>query len=72
MIAKQRGEGAHLLDALWFRTSGDVANLRRLHLHCRNIGHKIVEHEISEMIEYLEESKTKETTGGSKARLEIN
>jgi hypothetical protein len=26
----------------------------------------------SEMIEYLEESKTKETTGGSKARLEIN
>jgi hypothetical protein len=43
-----------------FRASGDVANLRRLHLHCRNIGHKIVEHEISEMIEYLEETKTKE------------
>ena len=59
MIAKQRGEGAHLLDALWFRMSGDVGNLRRLHLHCRNIGHKIVEHEISEMIEYLEESETK-------------
>ena len=71
MIAKQRGEGAHLLDALWFRTSGDVAKLRRLHLHCRNIGHKIVEHEISEMIEYLEESKTKETTGARKARLVI-
>jgi hypothetical protein len=53
MIAKQRGEGAHLLDALWFRTSGDVANLSRLHLHCRNIGQKIVEHEISEMIEYF-------------------
>ena len=62
MIAKQRGEGAHLLDALWFRTSGDVAN----------IGPKIVEHEISEMIEYLEESKTKETTGARKARLVIN
>jgi len=46
MIAKQKGEGAHLLDALWFRTSGDVASLRRLHLHCRNIGHKIVEHEL--------------------------
>ena len=72
MIAKQRGEGAHLLDALWFRASGDVANLRRLHLHCRNIGHKIVEHEISEMIEYLEESKTKETTGARKARLVIS
>ena len=72
MIAKQKGEGAHLLDALWFRASGDVANLRRLHLHCRNIGHKIVEHEISEMIEYLEESKTKETTGARKARLVIN
>ena len=55
MIAKQRGENAHLLDAFWFRMSGDVGNLRRLHLHCRNIGHKIVEHEISEMIEYLEE-----------------
>ncbi len=63
MIAKQRGEGAHLLDALWFRTSGDVAKLRRLHLHCRN--------KISEMIEYLEESKTKETTGARKARLVI-
>ena len=72
MIAKQRGEGAHLLDALWFRMSGDVANLRTLHLHCRNIGHKIVEHEISEMIEYLEESKTKETTGARKARLVMN
>jgi hypothetical protein len=72
MIAKQRGEGAHLLDALWFRTSGDVPNLRRLHLHCRNIGQKIVEHEISEMIEYLEETKTKETTGARKARLVIN
>jgi len=72
MIAKQRGEGAHLLDALWFRTSGDVANLSRLHLHCRNIGQKIVEHEISEMIEYLEETKTKETTGARKTRLVIN
>jgi hypothetical protein len=61
MITKQRGEGAHLLDAFWFRMSGDVANLRRLHLHCRSIGHKIVEHEISEMLEYLEESQTKET-----------
>ncbi len=72
MIAKQKGEGAHPLDALWFRMSGDVANLRTLHLHCRDIGHKIVEHEISEMIEYLEESKTKETTGARKARLVIN
>ena len=72
MIAKQRGEGAHLLDALWFRTSADVTSLRRLHLHCRNLGHKIVEHEISEMIEYLEESKTKETTGARKARPKIN
>jgi hypothetical protein len=61
MIAKQRGEGAHLIDALWFRMSGDVGNLRTLRLHCRSIGHKIVEHEISEMIEYLEESQTKET-----------
>jgi hypothetical protein len=59
MMAKQRGEGAHLLDALWFRTSGDVANLRRLHLHCRNIGHKIVEHEISEMIEYFRREEDK-------------
>jgi hypothetical protein len=61
MITKQRGEGAHLLDALWFRMSGDVANLRSLHLHSRSIGHKIAEHEISEILEYLEENQTKET-----------
>jgi hypothetical protein len=59
MIAKQRGEGAHLLDALWLRTLGDVTSLRRLRFQCRNIGQKIAEHEISEMIEYLEESETK-------------
>jgi hypothetical protein len=59
MIAKQRGEGAHLLDALWLRTLGDVTGLRRLGFQCRNIGQKIAEHEISEMIEYLEESETK-------------
>jgi hypothetical protein len=59
MIAKQRGEGAHLLDALWLRTLGDVTSLRRLGFQCRNIGHKIAEHEISEMIECLEESETK-------------
>ena len=59
MIARQRGEGAHLLDALWLRTLGDLPNLRRLGFRCRNIGQKIAEHEISEMIEYLEESKTK-------------
>jgi hypothetical protein len=59
MIAKQRGEGAHLLDALWLRTLGDLPNLRRLGFQCRNIGQKIAEHEISEMIEYLEETKTK-------------
>jgi hypothetical protein len=59
MIAKQKGEGAHLLDALWLRTLGDVTNLRRLHLRCRNIGQKIAEHEIWEMIEYLEQSNTK-------------
>jgi hypothetical protein len=44
-----------------FRMSGDVANLRSLHLHSRSIGHKIVEHEISEILEYLEENQTKET-----------
>jgi hypothetical protein len=38
---------------------GDVTSLRRLGFQCRNIGQKIAEHEISEMIEYLEESKTK-------------
>jgi len=59
MIAKQRGEGAHLLDALWLRTLGDVTSLRRLGFECRNIGQKIAEHEISEMIEYLEESEKK-------------
>jgi hypothetical protein len=59
MIAKQRGEGAHLLDALWLRTLGDVTSLRSLGFQCRNIGQKIAEHEISEMIEYLEESETK-------------
>jgi hypothetical protein len=59
MIAKQRGEGAHLLDALWLRMLGDVTSLRRLGFQCGNIGQKIAEHEISEMIEYLEESETK-------------
>jgi hypothetical protein len=59
MIAKQRGEGAHLLDALWLRTLGDVTSLRRLGFQCRSIGQKIAEHEISEMIEYLEESEKK-------------
>jgi hypothetical protein len=59
MIAKQRGEGAHLLDALWLRALGDVTSLRSLRFQCRNIGQKIAEHEISEMIEYLEESQTK-------------
>jgi hypothetical protein len=63
MIANQRGEGAHLLDALWLRALGDVTNLRRLRLQCRNSGQKIAEHEISEMIEYLEESKTKRKNG---------
>jgi RNAse (barnase) inhibitor barstar len=58
MIANQRGEGAHLLDALWLCALGDVTNLRRLRLQCRNSGQKIAEHEISEMIEYLEESET--------------
>jgi hypothetical protein len=50
MIAKQRGEGAHLLDALWLRSLGDVAGLRRLRFRCRDIGQMIAEHEISEMI----------------------
>ena len=59
MIAKQRGEGAHLLDALWLRTLGDVTSLRRLRFQCQNVGQMIAEHEISEMIEYLEESETK-------------
>jgi hypothetical protein len=59
MITKQRGEGAHLLDALWLRTLGDVTSLRRLGFQCRNVGQKIAEHEISEMIEYLEEKKSK-------------
>ena len=65
MIAKQRGEGAHLLDALWLRTLGDVTSLRRLRYQCRNIGQMIAEHEISEMIEYLEESKAKRKSGRS-------
>jgi hypothetical protein len=59
MIAKQRGEGAHLLDALWLRTLGDVTSLRSLRLQCQNIGQKIAEHEISEMIEYLEGTEKK-------------
>jgi hypothetical protein len=59
MIANQRGEGAHLLDALWLCALGDVTNLRRLRLQCRNRGQKIADHEISEMIEYLEASRTK-------------
>jgi hypothetical protein len=58
MIAKQRGEGAHLLDALWLRSLGDVTSLRRLRFQCRDTGQMIAEHEISEMIEYLEESET--------------
>ena len=62
MIAKQRGEGAHLLDALWLRTLGDVTSLRRLRFQCQNVGQMIAEHEISEMIEYLEESETKRKT----------
>jgi hypothetical protein len=68
MIAKQRGEGAHLLDALWLRTLGDVTSLRRLGFQCRNIGQKIAEHEISEMIEYLERErdKKKRTTGAGR------
>jgi hypothetical protein len=61
MLLKQRGEGAHLLGALWFRLCGDVINLRRLHLYCRTIGQTIAEHEISEMLQDLEESQKKET-----------
>jgi hypothetical protein len=71
MITKQRGEGAHLLDALWLRTLGDVTSLRRLGFQCRNIGQKIAEHEISEMIEYLEEKKS-QNDSKSKARPAIN
>jgi hypothetical protein len=67
MIANQRGEVRHLLDALWLRTLGDIINLRRLRLKCRDVGQKIAEHEISEMIEYLEESKTKKPTTASKS-----
>ena len=66
MITKQRGEGAHLLDALWLRTLGDVTSLRRLGFQCRNVGQKIAEHEISEMIEYLEERKKQKTTATRK------
>jgi hypothetical protein len=44
MIAKQRGEGAHLLDALWLRSLGDVTGLRRLRFRCRDIGQMIAEH----------------------------
>jgi hypothetical protein len=58
IITNQRGEGAHLLDALWLRSLGDVTGLRRLRFRCRNTGQMIAEHEISEMIEYLEESET--------------
>ena len=67
MIAKQRGEGAHLLDALWLRSLGDVTSLRRLRFQCRNIGQMIAEHEISEMIEYLEERETKKPAAASKS-----
>jgi hypothetical protein len=63
MIAKQRGEGAHLLDALWLRTLGDVTSLRTLRFQCRNIGQMIAEHEISEMIGYLEESEAIRKSG---------
>ena len=67
MITKQRGEGAHLLDALWLRSLGDVTSLRRLRLQCRKTGQMIAEHEISEMIEYLEESETRKPTAASKS-----
>jgi hypothetical protein len=70
MIAKQRGEGAHLLDALWLRWLGDVTSLRRLRFQCRNIGQIIAEHEISEMIEYLEESETTRKNGSSLQKLD--
>jgi hypothetical protein len=63
-IANQRGEGAHLLDALWLCALGDFTNLRRLRLQCRNSGQKIAEHEISEMIEYLEASETERKNDG--------
>ena len=73
MIAKQRGEGAHLLDALWLRTLGDVTSLRRLRFQCQNVSQMIAEHEISEMIENLEESETKRKTRQSlEARPVIN
>jgi hypothetical protein len=39
--------------------------MRRLRLRCRNSGQKIAEHEISEMIEYLEASKTKRKNDGA-------
>jgi hypothetical protein len=64
MIANRTGEGAHLLDVLWLCALGDVTNLRRIRLQCRNSGQKIAEHEISEMIEYLEASKTKGKNDG--------
>ena len=66
MIAKKRGEGAHLLDALWLCALGDVTNLRRLRLQCRDGGQKIAEHEIFEMIEYLETARQKEKTAGAR------
>src|ERR1700751_5993648 len=65
MIANQRGGGAHLLDALWLCALGDVTNLRRLRLQCRNSGQKIADHEISEMIEYLGASETKRRNDGA-------
>ena len=73
MIAQQRGEGAHLLDALWLRTLGDVTSLRSLRFQCQNTGQKIAEHEILEMIQYLEESETERKNDRSwKARPVIN
>jgi hypothetical protein len=70
MIVKQRGEGAHLLDALWLRTLGDVTSLRTLRFQCRSIGQMIAEHEISEMIGYLEESDPKSKNDRSPRKLD--
>ena len=60
MIAKQRGEGAHLLDALcsvrlamWPISEGSISIVGTLATRLWNM-------RFSEMIEYLEETKTKE------------
>jgi hypothetical protein len=57
----------------WCRLGSRRDWIRRSYTGRRKIGQKIAEHEISEMVEYLEESKTKRRNDrASEARPVIN